>query len=170
MWEKILDRIIYVLKVSIIIMSLIAFGAVFNYYLVHYNNYLCAKPYINYNIEQDTKYFDITKEQAIQLASETVELRYFTLNFTEDLGKNILGNCNIYTSHINVLNSLNGYQLLPVLVHEMVHSKYYTLNERFTEFTTFKLMYESDNEIVHNAGILYAKEICSNYIEGYDCS
>lgn len=161
------SRLINLAIIILVIMAIIIYT---NLYLLLFNNYLTEKEFTPYDFGFELVILDITQEQAVELASECVGLKDFTIEYTSDLKSNIVGNSNLLTHHIKIKESLIPFQQLPVLVHEMVHIKYYTANERFTKFTAFKLMYESENEILHEAGKQYAQEICSQDGGEYDCS
>lgn len=157
-------------NIIIIVLVVLLVVVYTNLYLLLFNNYLTEKEFTPYDFGFELIILDITQEQAVELASECVGLKDFTIEYTNNLKSGVVGNSNLITHHIKIKESLIPFQRLPVLVHEMVHIKYYTANERFTEFTTFKLMYESSNEILHEAGRQYAQELCSNDWGKYDCS
>lgn len=158
------------INLAIILLVIMAIIIYTNLYLLLFNNYLPEKEFTPYDFGFELVILDITQEQAVELASECVGLNDFTIEYTNDLKSGIVGNSNLLTHHIKIKESLIPFQQLPVIVHEMVHIKYYTANERFTKFTAFKLMYESENEILHEAGKQYAQEICSQDGGEYDCS
>ena len=158
------------INIAIIIMGILNIAIFTIIYFLVFHNYLPKKEYIPYQLPEVAQYFEITQEQAIALAKECVGISSFKIVFTDKLADNVLGNTNIFTRKINIRETLDPFYQLGVIVHEMVHIKYYTANERFTEFKTFQLMYESNNEIVHNVGIWYGQNICDNYSGEYDCS
>ena len=157
-------------NIIIIVLVVLLVVVYTNLYLLLFNNYLTEKEFTPYDFGFELVILDITQEQAVELASECVGLNDFTIEYTNDLKSGVVGNSNLLTHRIKIKESLIPFQQLPVLVHEMVHIKYYTVNERFTEFTTFKLMYESENEILHEAGRQYAQTLCSKDWGEYDCS
>ena len=58
-----------------------------------------------------------------------------------------------------------------VLCHEMCHIKYFTGNEIYTQFMTFKTLYESDNPTLRRVGTWFGIYVLNgNYKTGYDCS
>lgn len=71
--------------------------------------------------------------------------------------------------------SLEDYAI--TLIHELVHLTHFTVNERYTSFKTFQILYESKNEYFKNVALAYAnldfngkttKEYsCAGYIEEY---
>ena len=58
-----------------------------------------------------------------------------------------------------------------VLCHEMCHIKYFTGNEIYTQFMTFKTLYESENPTLRRVGTWFGIYVLNgNYSTGYDCS
>lgn len=71
--------------------------------------------------------------------------------------------------------SLEDYTL--TLTHELVHISHFTVNERYTNFKMFQILYESENEYFKNVALAYANSdvqgrviyeySCGGYIEEY---
>lgn len=58
-----------------------------------------------------------------------------------------------------------------LLCHEMCHIKYFTGNEIYTQFMTFKTLYESDNPTLRRVGTWLGIYVLNGeYKTGYDCS
>ncbi len=105
-----------------------------------------------------------------------------TLNSSGILGKafpvvdTIYINKTLYKNRNN--NSYFNDSYLHTLAHEYIHVSNFTINERYTEFTSFKVLYESDNPYLKRAGIYialislqaeedYKEYNCSSYIINY---
>lgn len=94
-----------------------------------------------------------------------------------DFKGSVLGDCSIIEKNIRIDKNLSLYNYTFTLVHELVHLKYHTKNERFCEFQAFKMLFESGDEFLVNVARKYAnyslsgaslKEYdCSGYIENY---
>ena len=58
-----------------------------------------------------------------------------------------------------------------VFTHEVMHIKRFSANETYVCFETFKFLYESENDYLHNAGVRYGTRQLNGYYHGeYDCS
>lgn len=67
---------------------------------------------------------------------------------------------------------LKGLDFVLDYAHELTHIKYQTGNEMWVTYQTFKDLYESDNEMLHIAGLAYGAFIVDNGYENepkYDC-
>ena len=155
--------------IIIIILSILNLLVIGNFCIMCFNNTLPAKEHIYYELPITHTYYEITPEQSVELAKQCVGVYSFKLTYADYLGDTTLGNVNIFTRRVKIKKDLDPFYQLGVLVHELVHIKYYTTNERFTEFTAFRLMYESENEIIHNAGIYYVERALFHTNE-YDIS
>ena len=57
------------------------------------------------------------------------------------------------------------------LCHEMCHLKFFTRNEIYTQFMTFKTLYESNNAELRQVGIRFGVYVLNgSYDHEYDCS
>ena len=57
------------------------------------------------------------------------------------------------------------------LCHEMCHIKFFTGNEIYTQFMTFKVLYESNNEELKQVGTWFGIYVLNRcYTQSYDCS
>ena len=82
------------------------------------------------------------------------------------------GLTSIPTHTVMVLKNLNNMEYVETLTHEIIHLKYCTSNETFTNFMTFKYLYESDNQYLKFA----SREMAMNILyddyssaKQYDC-
>ena len=103
-----------------------------------------------YEIEYTT-YF-ITQEEAVDLVNKEFRSNCKP-KFVDSLGDNVLGLTEpIHNRGVFLLKALSGWQTVEVYTHELIHYEEWVYNERMTEFLTFKILYESDNPILHNRG------------------
>lgn len=131
------------------------------------NNQYEQKSYTYTELNFDYEQYDLTQEQAVELCSSLVGS--YKIVWNNDVHYSGLAVIPLRYCFINKYQT--GWQLLETLTHEFVHLKYWAVNETFTQFMTFKLLYESDNEILHNKG----KEIAirqnnHEYYKPYECS
>lgn len=113
----------------------------------------------------------LTQEEAVDLCTDLVG--DYNVIFVDKIRNNTLGVSTIPLRTAYIKKGQSGWELLEVITHELVHLKYWSINETFTQFMTFKLLYESDNEILHNKGKEIAIAQCTNYEffgTDYDCS
>lgn len=67
-------------------------------------------------------------------------------------------------------DGLVGVGYITTYVHELMHIKYQTKNERFVTFQTFKTMYESGDETLRGCAMdLAYMVVCGGYEKEYDC-
>lgn len=65
---------------------------------------------------------------------------------------------------VNLMNiifiddDLNHTSYARVLMHELIHCKYNTPDERYVNFTTFVLLYESEDPYLHEVGLIMGCE------------
>ena len=67
---------------------------------------------------------------------------------------------------IVVDEELEGYAYCRVFAHEVMHIQKCSIQENYIEFATFKFLYESKNEELHNFGVWYGiQELlgCNNF-------
>lgn len=80
-------------------------------------------------------------------------------------------NFTILQTRTIVIGDLEGYDYIQGLCHELVHLKFCTANETYTQFMTFKILYESENEILHDCGCDFANAQFKHLWFGdYDCA
>lgn len=79
------------------------------------------------------------------------------------------GYSNCYFRTIKIDERVSGYVYCETFTHETMHLKYYTANERFVCYETFKYLYESEE--LHNIGVWYGlKQLNGDYSGEYDIS
>jgi hypothetical protein len=80
-----------------------------------------------------------------------------------------LGDSNCYFRTIRIDTRVTGYTYCETFAHETMHLKYYTANERFVCYETFKYLYESEE--LHNVGVWYGlKQLNGDCSGEYDIS
>ena len=122
--------------------------------------------YINYLNKQVSSNIHISKQEIRVLLENELDFKNYV--YKE-------GNTKNYSvamfRYINVDKDLDVEQYCIVLCHEMCHIKYFTANERYTQFMAFKSLYESDNEELKNVGAWFGIYVLNRmYNETYDCS
>lgn len=76
----------------------------------------------------------------------------------EDLPGSTVGLADIYTRKITMDVEREDVGYIKTFVHEVLHIKLCTLNERYVTYETFKFLYNHTNSHVRLAGIVYAKD------------
>lgn len=158
---KVLKSILIVILIAISIYDIALYSS----------NRIDKMPHINVDLPFSYQAKHLTQEDALDLCTDLVSNEY-NIVFVDDL-KGALGLSHIITKTAYIKNGQSGWQLLETITHELVHLKYFSVNETYTQFMTFKLLYESDNEILHNKGKEIAIDQCENYAHfntNYDCS
>lgn len=81
------------------------------------------------------------------------------------------GYCRFLIWTVVINNTLEIDVYAKALMHERLHLYYYTGCERFTQYQTFKHLYESKNAYLHKLGVQMALEIMNfRYPDNYDCT
>ena len=101
--------------------------------------------YVSY-IDIDYNY----SKQDIRLRLESITgIKYYF--YTEkSLKNNIMGYTNITLRHITIDSNISNNEYIEVLCHELLHLKYNTGNERFTQYKTFVTLYNSEFKQIAN--------------------
>lgn len=102
---------------------------------------------------------EISRDEAKRLCNEHFGFTYLLIE-TPLRHKGLLGRAIPNYGIILVDNSIDGWELVKTLAHELCHIKYYTANETFTEYMTFVELYESDNYILKQVALNLANEHC----------
>lgn len=66
---------------------------------------------------------------------------------------------------IVIQSNLGTTDYITTVVHEYTHLKYYALNELWTNFETFKFLYNSNDKDLHQAGINFALSYLKAYVK-----
>lgn len=126
----------------------------------------CSITSVEYNICDD----GITTEQIKKDVDGLFGNPFYILNYT-DLDAGIAGRTLLLINLITLDEGLSLEQYTLTLTHELVHLTHFTTNERYTSFTTFKVLYESKNDYFKNVALKYADcQVKHRYPMEYDCS
>lgn len=66
---------------------------------------------------------------------------------------------------IVIQSNLGTTDYITTVTHEYTHLKYYALNELWTNFETFKFLYNSKDKDLHQAGINFALSYLTPYVK-----
>ena len=69
----------------------------------------------------------------------------------------------LFKRQIVIEQNQSVYQYTHTLTHELVHLIYFCGNERYANFKTFKILYESGNEFFKNCALQNADYYCREY-------
>ena len=125
--------------------------------------------YINYlNKQVSSNEYKYTKQEMRQVLEDEVGLRLYW--YKEDDIPN--GGYSVGFYRIIYMDRNVGIeQYCFILCHEMCHIKHYTANEIYTNFMTFKTLYESDDPELRQAGTWFGIYLLNRgYNQEYDCS
>lgn len=139
---KLLTQIFGILSIIVFLLCLYII-----FFLPNYNK-LEQKPHTEMTFDNSFKVtYDLSMDEAIQIVDDFMQIHY-TLDIVEKndefLGRNLC--CTTYIQ----LTEQSGWDVLWVLTHELVHYKYQTSNETFTDFKTWQLLYESGMPILED--------------------
>lgn len=137
---------------------------------VYTANKLEVKAYRYQYLEVPQIEINLSKKECKRLVDDLYNFPHLYFEISRDEGRT-LGHT-IFIPPIAIMNKhLQGQEFIIHYAHELTHSKYLTQNETWVTFKTFTLLYESDNEVLHNSGLLYAKWIVEGGYAGtdYDC-
>lgn len=165
----------FIILYFIVCTAIIAYGTTIIILVRTNRNYLGDQ--LLWSIKSDDKVYTYLQERTGSIReSDRTKLR-------NDVAKEIDIHCYIYEERPRLKKNVLGYTVFPIrkivikssqslsdylatVTHEFIHLKYYTLNERWTEFESFKLLYESDNPDLHQAGINLGFDYIRKYTEG----
>lgn len=161
-FSSILTKINIVFTAIFVIVMLIIFR-------VYFDNSLDYKKYEKQHNSIRYVYCEITQDEAIAMVNAEFGVDVEPI-FVEEMS-DAYGKTYIWLRKIYLESKLTGWHLLEVYTHELVHYTRYIANEMMVQFLTFKILYESDNAILHEKGKALANEILSNdcYNKAYDC-
>lgn len=127
-------------------------------------------PYEHYYSPQEEIICNLTKAEVKELLNDIYQTSY-TYSEQEYLGENVKGVADVTNKHITLLSDLHTIRYIEVLSHEIVHIKYQTSNETFTEYTSIVTLYESGIETFKKIALNKARLIISGTYENtqYDC-
>lgn len=133
----------------------------------------CSLSYIEYdNSRPDYVTEDYIKREIDNLFSNCKYILQY-----KDLKYGVAGVSYIMLKLVYIDTNLSLEDYAITLTHELVHINFFTVNERFTTFKTFQILYESGNEYFKNVALAYADSdikgympfeySCGGYIEDY---
>ena len=134
-----------------------------------------AEDYIVVKNKLAEEYIDIkcetpTKQEIIKSIHRETPL-LFCIELESSNTGSMAGYCRFVIWTIVINNTLQIDVYAKALMHERLHLYYYTGCERFTQYQTFKHLYESKNEYLHKLGVQIALEIMNfRYPDDYDCT
>lgn len=155
----------YRLTITILSILLVAVTT-FDIFICTNNNFSQQPNVHNYKYIEYNEYY-LTQQEAVDLCTDLVgDYKIVFNNEQAYLG------CAVIIFGVCYINKhQSGWRMLEVLTHELIHLHYWTRSETFTQFMTFKLLYESENVVLHNKGIEIAvKQLGGAYSGVYDCS
>lgn len=77
----------------------------------------------------------------------------------------VWGYTNFGVRLIVIQSNLGTTDYITTVAHEYTHLKYYALNELWTNFETFKFLYNSNDKDLHQAGINFALSYLKAYVK-----
>lgn len=107
---------------------------------------------IEYKIERPS---DISYESLKESVDDLLDYNGYNFKFGYLYG-DVYGKCNIFSKDIIIKNNISYEFFVFSLTHEIIHLKYFTLNERFVNYNAFKVLYESNNEYFKNVALYFA--------------
>lgn len=112
----------------------------------------------------------VTKEHIIKEVNLLFGNPSYSL-IEKDLPINILGRTNIFLRKIEMDKHQNLKNYAMTLAHELVHLVHFTANERYCNFTAWKLLYESNDSFLRDAARYYIKLEQNDCVyEEYSCA
>lgn len=154
------------LNVIIIVLAILIFCVIAQNIYIYNSHKLEIKPYKTKIIYMPDIEINLSKEECKKLVADLYDTPHLYLEFKKDVSSSI------YIPPIVCMQKgLDNRQFIIDYAHELTHIKYQTSNETFVTFTTFKTLYESDNEHLHYCGAFYGACILSGEFGNteYDC-
>ena len=91
----------------------------------------------------------LTKEEAIKRVNDHFKINY-TLKWREK--SKVTGQAYLIVNIVYLRENMHWIDIIHTLSHELCHIKYYSANETYVEYMTFRELYESDDEYLHLVG------------------
>ena len=150
----------------------VAKGRCKDYRLIEDYNYQCFIDTKNsFKNELMTMEYEILSRNEIKKAvqKEVPTVLYIVLNI-QPWKANAAGGTLIGPRIILIDPSLDDEHYAITLTHELLHLKNFVTNETYTQFHTFKTLYESEVPYLHRAALVLALEIFNErYPNEYNC-
>ena len=142
--------------------------------LEHITNYNSLEEYQVYqylrNEYKTIEYEKLTKSEVDKELDKLIKPSFYV---EIEIPMWLSGNAGLTLAPFRVIfikNNLKLEEYTYVKVHERVHMKESTKDERYTDYRTVTLMYECENNYIRRCGIALAIAILQNkYPEAYDC-
>lgn len=123
------------------------------------------------NIENP--HIDYTRKEIKQIVSSNLKFKNYIYIEADNFSDGRLGRALVPLNSIIVKPNISDKEEYAImLTHELIHLKYHTTNETFTQFMTFKHLYESNNEYLKYASKILALDIFNgeySHAKQYDC-
>ena len=137
---KVIERILIVLIIIALLLN------IYIWFFIPNHNKLKLMPHTQATFDNTFKtVYDLSMKDAIKIVDDFMDVHY-SLEIVEDNGK-FLGRNLCCTTYIQIVEQ-SGWETLWTLTHELVHYKYQSSNETFTNFKTWQLLYESGINIL----------------------
>ena len=160
---------------DILIVSMIIFNLLFCIYLISVKLIMDSKPKLEYKRCNTIISVPIVNQLHLSKKEITSRIRkeinpvLFIETENHRFNGTTRGITNMYWRVILIDERCEGYEYCFVKTHEYVHAKYFYTDERLTQFTTFKILYESKDEYLYSTSLYYLNHYLS-YPPQYDCS
>lgn len=82
--------------------------------------------------------------------------------------ENAMGVCNPFIREVVLSTDLNDMEYIETICHELCHIKYFTINERFTQYKTWETLYNT-NKYKPVANYILYKMSRNKYYKDYNC-
>ena len=126
------------------------------YYLRHYYRTLEYKDYNGEVIKYLQPYEnEPTKEEVVALINEQTGTNYTLVYDTTTAG----GYTYISRNEVYVNPDIPRYQFAWIYTHEIFHHTFYTVNERYVEFETFKFLFNNENKFLKHTALQWLRGI-----------
>ena len=120
--------------------------------------YLLENSSFYYNETDHTKLRDKIKDEL------GIKATFYKEKSKIDHGR-VWGYTNFGIRLIVIQSNLGTTDYITTVAHEYTHLKYYALNELWTNFETFKFLYNSKDKDLHQAGINFALSYLNPYVK-----
>lgn len=162
--NKAFKAIIIVLVIGLVCSLCALIYNSYDYYLRHYYRTLEYKDYNSEVIEYLEPYEnEPSVEELIALINAQTNTNYPLLCDTTFTG----GHTNIQSHKIYMNPEIKRYQYAWIYTHEIFHNTFYTTNERFVEFETFKFLFDNENDYLRYSALNWLKNFNTDSVE-YD--
>lgn len=125
-----------------------------------------VKPTTYLGVQYKYVYYKYSKQEIKNKLEDIIDVDYYIYIETE-LNDNINGCTNLMFRYILIDKDLSQLDYIETMCHELIHLKYNTGNERFTQYQTFITLYNSEFRQVALNIIYYMEN--GYYYYDYDC-